>query len=278
MTETSNLDSLPKPLYDDGWPRAVRPHARALWDFHTALVGAHTPDLDGRDLEAFFEAERESVLAGGSLRSIPDEVTSRVYEAVEAHAVPRALLGRQVMAARKFKESIRFFDGTEVRAFIRDWAHSHGRALAHLAGVSGSWQMSYVDEYSTAFFWVGRLVTLHRDLERDWLFIPESDLEQAGVGVEDLRRGKVTEPVRRLLWKQTIRAKDAFAQSEQLVLDLPRRYAGGVKRWWIGGLEVLNEIARRDYDVWSEPINLSRFYRLQVRLQARFGRTTFRSK
>lgn len=278
MTDESGRDILPKPFLDDGWPRSVLPHARALWDFHTALVDVRAPELDSRDMEAFFEAERESVLSGGSLRSVPADVTKLAYEAVEAHAVPRALLGRQVMAARHFKGSIRFSSGREVGEFVANWANAHGRALAHLAGVSGSWQMPYVDEFSTAFFWVGRLVTLRRDLEHDWLFIPESDLQQAGVTVEDLRRGEVTEPVRRLLWKQTIRAKDSFAQSEQLVLDLPRKYRNAVKRWWIGGLEVINEIGRRDYDVWSEPIDLSRFYRLQVRLQARFGRTTFRSK
>jgi phytoene synthase len=135
-----------------------------------------------------------------------------------------------------------------------------------------------VDELASAFFWVGRLMTLKDDLARDWLFFPLSDLRLAEVSVEDLRSGEITEGVRRLLWKQTIRAKDAFAQSEQLVIDLPRPYASAVKRWWIGGLEILNEIVRRDYDVWTEPVSLSTFYRLQVRLQARFGRTTFRSR
>lgn len=278
MTETSGGESLPKPMYDDGWPRSARLHARALWDFHMALVNAETPRLDGHDLLAFFEAERESLLSGGSLKVVPEAITMGAYEAVETHGVPRALLGRQVLAARLFKGSIRFADGREVGAFIADWANAHGRALAHLAGATGSWQMQYVDEFSTALFWVGRLTTLKQDLERDWLFIPESDLAQAGVSVDDLRRGEVTEPVRRLLWKQTIRAKDAFAQSEQLAMDLSRRPASAVKRWWIAGLEILNEIRRRDYDVWSEPVDLSTFYRLQVRLQARFGRTTFRSK
>ena len=278
MSESSDSKTLPRPFYDDGWPRTVRPHARALWDFHTSLVDARAPNLDGSDLTAYFESERERLLAGAALESVPREVSDRLNAAVEEYGIPRALLGRQIMAAQAFKAPIRFADGRSVGAFIGDWAHAHGRALAHLAGVTGSWQMPHVDEFSTGFFWVGRLVTLKRDLERDRLFFPESDLALAAVRIEDLRRGEVTEPVRRLLWKQTIRAKDAFAQSEQLVMDLPRRYANAVKRWWIGGLEVLNEIERRDYDVWSEPIDLSKFYRFQVRFQARFGRTTFRSK
>ncbi len=278
MSERSGAETLPIPFYADGWPRGKRPYAAALWDFHRQLVHAETPALDGSDLTAYFESERDRALEGKPLRSLPEETTSEVYDAVRTFHLPSDLLAKQVAAARTFRDPVRFADSRAVGAFIEAWAQAHGRILAHLAGVTGSWQLRYVDELATAFFWVGRLVTLKDDLERDWLFIPDSDLQLAGVSIEDLRRGVVTEGVRQLLWKQTIRAKDAFAQGEPLVLDLPRRYARAVKRWWIGGLEVVNEIVRRDYDVWSDPITLSRFYRVQVRLQANFGRTTFRSR
>ncbi len=278
MTEQSKEKSLPIPFYNDGWPRKKKESAEALWDFHRGLVYADAPSLDGSDLAAYFESESARAEAGQPLRSLPEDTMRRVYDAVETYELPVDLLTRQILAAKFFKESIRFTDSRAATAFISDWAHAHGRMLSHLAGVTGSWQLRYVDEFSSGFFWAGRLVTLKEDLERDWLFIPQSDLRRAEVEIEDLRRGEMTEGVRRLLWKQTIRAKDAFAQSEQLVLDLPRRYSNAVKRWWIGGLEVLNEIARRDYDVWSEPVTLSLFHRFQVRFQARFGRTTFRSR
>lgn len=278
MNDRDPEHTLPKPFYDDGWPRDRQHHAKALWDFHRSLVNADAPALDGEDLTAYFEAERDHALAAEPLNLVTRETTKRAYEAINEHGLPRELLGRQIMAARAFKDPIRFSGGPEVNAFIADWANAHGRMLSHLADVTGSWQLRYVDEFSTAFFWVGRLVTLNRDLGNDWLFIPMSDLEQAGVSIGALRSGAVDEAIKRLLWKQTIRAKDAFAQSEQLVLDLPRRYANEVKRWWIAGLEVLNEIRRRGYDVWSEPITLSTFHKLQIRFQARFGRTTFRSR
>lgn len=278
MTEHSNATSLPIPFYHDGWPRGKKESAEALWDFHRGLVHADAPSLDGSDLEAYFESESDRARAGEMLHALPDETMRRVYDTVDAFDLPVNLLTRQIVAAKTFKESIRFADSRAAAAFITDWAHAHGRSLSHLAGVTGTWQLRYIDEFSSGFFWVGRLVTLKADLERDWLFIPQTDLHRAEVTIDDLRNGRMTEGVRRLLWKQTIRAKDAFAQSEQLVLDLPRRYSNAVKRWWIGGLEVLNEIARRDYDVWSKPVTLSRFHRMQVRFQARFGRTTFRSR
>ena len=278
MTARDAEAALPKPFFTDGWPRAKRPHAKALWDFHSALVDAHTPALDGDDLTAFFEAEKEKAIRRKDLDVVSPDRARPAYEACAENHIPFELLGRQVLAARRFKEPIRFTGAREVNEFIRDWAGSHGRALAHLADVSGSWQLKYVDELSTALFWVGRLATMKRDVERDWLFIPLSDLEQADVTIDQLRGGKPGENVRRLLWKQSIRAKDAFAQSEQLAVDLPRPYAAELKRSWLGGLEVLNEISRRDYDVWSRPISLSAYHRTLVRFQARFGRTSFRSR
>jgi phytoene synthase len=43
-------------------------------------------------------------------------------------------------------------------------------------------------------------------------------------------------------------------------------------------LEVLNEVERRDFDLWSTPLSVSPFRRIQARLLARFGRTTFRRR
>lgn len=277
MTDKRRDSAPPRPFYDDGFPRATREAVRALWEFHTALTRPHAPALDGSDLEAYFEAEKQKARRGQPLKVVSSEVGDEAYLACSAHDLPLEPLARQVRASRRFVGPIRFAGNREVNHFIEAFAGSHGRLLARLAGATGSWQIRSVNEFSRGFFWVGRLITLKRDVDRDWIFIPESDLEQHDVTVEQLQTGRLDENMRRLLWKQTIRAKDAFAQSEQLVSDLSGRYASAFKRWWFAGLEVLNEIARRDYDVWSEPIELSRYQRAQARFQARFGRTTFRS-
>lgn len=277
MSSEDQEENLPKPFYDDGFPRAQRPAVQVLWDFHTALLDPRAPALDGSDLDAYFRAEREKAQRGEPLKVVPSSTADDAYLACSDHHLPMDLLARQVEAARHFTGPIRFGGNRAVNAFIDAFAASHGRLLAHLAGASGSWQLGFVDEFCRGMFWVGRLMTLKRDVERDWIFIPQSDLDQNGVTVEQLRQGPVDEDMRRLLWKQTIRAKDAFAQSEQLASDLPRRYAGAFKRWWFAGLELLNEIVRRDYDVWSEPVRLTGYQRAQARFQARFGRTTFRS-
>jgi phytoene synthase len=110
------------------------------------------------------------------------------------------------------------------------------------------------------------------------VYIPLRDFEKTGVSVEQLKSGALDADGRKLLWRQVIRARDAFAQGQPLAQDLSRKTRRAFKRWWLGGLEVLNEIERRKYDVWSEPITLSAFHRAQVRFQALFGRTSFRSR
>ncbi len=264
---------LPRPFYGRPWPRRLRDDARALWDWHAALARADVPALDGRDLTAFFEAERESAEAGEPLRSMPEETARRAYRACADHELPHELLVVQILPARRLKEPpLRFATAAELDGFIRNWATPLATLLARLAGAGHSWQERSLHELTRGFFLTGRLVRLPQDLAHDRLFIPETDLEQTGVAVEQLRRGEVDEHLRRLFWKQAVRIRDALAQGQALTGELPRRYASALKRYWLGALDVLDEIERRDYDLWSRPIRLSGFRRLQVRLQAFFGR------
>lgn len=278
---------LPRPFEDGALPPADRAHARALWSWHLALqkpvppagAGTGRPDdatLDDATLGGYFAEEAERARRGGALRLVDEATWRAAYGACQAARHPRELLASQIVAARLFAGSVRFEDTADVNAFIAAWAHPHARLLAGLYDVRGSWQLPHVDALATGFFWVGRLVYLADELARGWCFIPQVDLDGFGVTLDQLKGGRLDEPLRRLLWKQTIRARDALAHGEDIVRDLPRRHASAAKRWWFGALEVLNEIERRGYDVWSKPVRLSRRHLLQIHFQARFGRTTFR--
>jgi len=269
-------NQLPQPFNETVWTKALRPAARALWQWHLHLA---EPVVDGRqmaDLDAFFGEESARAEAGQTLRVLPQPVAEAAYEACRAHNLPRALLADQVKASAGFLMAMQFETYAALQGFIRQWAGSHGRLLARLAGHKGSWQLPLVDELTRAFFLTGRLVHLPEDLSRDRLFIPLDEMRHAGVSLEQLRTGEVDEAMRRLLWKQTVRVRDAFAQGQPLARDLSGWQRRVFKRWWLGGLELINEIERRDYDVWSQPLTITLVQRLRVRLQALVGRTSFR--
>lgn len=277
MTEVPAGDrDVPRPFYDHGWPRAERPAARALWHWHLHLVHARSPD--GADSDAFFEEEQERIREGAPVRLVPESVWQDAYRACDVHGLAKTLLAEQAGVAGRFQGSIRFATQAELDAFVRHWAISHGRLLAQLAGAAHSWQLRYVDEFSRGLFFLGRLMELPHDVERDWLFVPYDEREQAGVSEDLLRRGEVTEGVRRLLWKQSVRIRDAFAHAQPLASELERPYRGAFKRVWLGGLELIDRLERRDYDLWDEPLTLSRWQRVQVWIHAFLGRLAFRQR
>lgn len=269
---------LPRPFYDD-WSRRRRSAGHALWQWHLSLLEAQPPSQNGAGTAygGIFEADQERVLNGDPLRLLRESVWREAYETCKKYELSFKLLAVQVGAAKTLQGTVRFQDPQALDTFVRHWSVAHARLLAGLADIDKKWQLPSIDELGRGFFFVGRLMTLADDLAHDQLFMPLTDLEQTGVTVGQLKAGEVDENMRRLLWKQSIRARDALGQGQSLIRDLPLRRRFALKRWWHGALEMLNEIERRDYDVWSEPLDLSLFRRMQVNLQAVFGKAAGRS-
>ena len=266
----------PRPFYDDWWG-ARRAAAHALWAFHSALTSptVPVPSDDRASVKTFFEDERAHVEAGDPLHVVPESVWADAYEACADYGLDRALLGAQVDAARTFVGRVRFSSASSLDTFVRLWAVPHARLLAGLADLRSA-QYRYVDELARGFFFLGRLVTLPEDLDENRLFIPQEELDWAGVSTEQLRAGEVSEGMQRLLWKQSVRIRDALAQGAPLMAHLSLRKKYALKYYWMGALALLNALERRDFDLWSVPLRLSWFRKVQVYLQVLFGRTSAR--
>jgi phytoene synthase len=268
---------LPRPFYDQ-WSRSRRPAAHALWRWHSALSDPQPLGTNGTETaqEAFFDEERTRAEAGEPMRVLREPVWAEAYEACAAHDLDRSLLAAQVEAARRLCGETRFETSAALKRFVGLWAVPHGRLLAGLAGVNLSVQLNYVDELARGFFHLAHLLRLPLDLEEGRLFVPLETLRQRDVTVGQLRRGEVDEAVQGLLWKESVRVRDALAQGRPLISVLSLRHRFALKRFWVGALELLNELERRDYDLWTHPPELSLFRRVQVYLQTLLGRSVSR--
>lgn len=280
VSEEEQTDGLPnwRPFYEEGWSAEERPAAQALWDWHLSLRTPRTPALDGEDLTAYFESEQDKVLSAEPLKVVPEDVWEAAYEACEAHDLPRELLAHQVRAARRLTGPVRFESQEELRAFLRRWVIPHGRLLAHLGDAAYTWQVPLVDELTLGFFRVGRLVWLPDDIEADRVFFPRDEREQYSIPVEALQQGRLDDNMRGFLWKQVVRARDHLGQGHDLTKELSGSRARAMRRWWMGAMELLTEIERREYDVWSEPPDLSRWQQWRIWLFSMAGTTRMRSR
>lgn len=273
---TEATPNVPRPFYPDGpldfaWSRRRRPAARALWHWHMAVA---TPVLDGIDgaPAAILDEEQARVRAGEPLRMVPEDVWRDAYAACEHNDLNREWLALQVKGAWAFQGSTRFETTEELETLVRRWAVPHGRLLARLAGVELSVQLDCADELARGFFYLGRLLRLPADLARDRLFLPLETLRQRDVAVEELRTGPPDENVRGLLWRESVRVRDALAQGRSLMTGLSLRHRFFLKRAWMGAVELLDVLDRQNYDLWTQPPTLSMGRRLRVYLRTLTGR------
>ena len=268
--------ALPLPFFDAGWTSAQRSAAHALWRWHLHLRDGPIPGSTDAERQDLMQAEHDRVLAGERTTVLSEDVTEAAFEAAAEHNLTRDYLAQQLLGAARWHGMFRVGDWMELRSFLDGWAIPHARLLAQLGGVRLQSQFRQVDELARGFFLIGALVRLPELVREDTLWVPRAALEKDDVRVEQLRTGAMNKALETLMWRQVIRARDALAQGQPLVYDLNRRQRSAFKRYWLGGVEVLQEIERRGYDVWSAPVSLTWRHRLQVEYQARFGRTTFR--
>lgn len=261
---------LPRPFYDE-WSRRRAPAARALWHWHESLREPAVPS--GGSVDPFFDEERRRAEAGEPLRVVSEETWRPAYEACERHGLNHDWLGTQVEAARLLCGETRFADADQLETFVRLWALPHARLLAGLADLTNSVQIGWVDELARGFFHLNHLVSLPADLENGRLFIPMAELDQYGVEVDTLRSGPAGEGVQRLLWKQSVRVRDALQRGRALGDDLRFRHRYAFRWYWHGAVALIDELDRRDFDLWTEPLDLSWFRRLEVYLLMIFGRS-----
>ena len=234
------------PFGPEAFPKRLRRAAGRLWDFHLALH------------------------AGGDAR---EDLLAEARSACEGFGLGNALVDAQLSAAARLAGPVRFESARELTAFCAEFVGSHGLLLGRLAGEAGSWQERPARELATAVFLLTRLFRIREDIGRDRLYIPASDLAQAGISLADIRFGRSDEAMRRLIWKQTILVRNAFAHARELGGDL-EGWKRREFRWsWLGGLYLLSSIERSKYDVWSAAMELSRLRRTQLWLHVHLGKT-----
>lgn len=282
MATTSRLDGsdnrLPKPFYRRPWSGDRRDAVQALWRWYSTAPRIVADRFDSTVARDWCSSAAEMVADQQQPDFIDDEVWTGVDEACRQFELPYQLLGEQLQAVHIYAGSVRFEKVSELREYIEHHPFAHARLLAALGEVNYSWQQAAIRDLARAFFITNHLAHLPRDLERDRLFLPVKNLEEAGVSEQQLRAGRLDKSLKNLLWKFQIRARDAYAQGLSLLKDLPWWYRGPFKRAWLGGLEVLRMIERRDYDVWTHEIEFSVWQRAQIIFQALAGRTTFSSR
>jgi 15-cis-phytoene synthase len=150
------------------------------------------------------------------------------------------------------------FDTFDDLAFYCDHvAGAVGLCCIHIWGFRDPAAGERALECGRAFQLTNILRDLSEDAKMGRIYLPREDLERFRYTPEDLRRGVLDDRFRDLMMFEVIRARDFYRRS--LVLHQQLEPAGrpilSAMLQIYGGL--LQEIERRDYDVFTRRINLS---------------------
>ncbi len=143
-----------------------------------------------------------------------------------------------------------------------------GIACIHIWGFRDEQARVYAESAGIAFQLTNILRDLREDAARGRIYLPHEDLERFGYRPEELARAERNQAFRALMRFEVERARRYYATGELLGPLLPaagRAVFQVMLRTYRGLLEL---IERRDYDVFSSRVSLSRWRKLRLVMQA----------
>jgi 15-cis-phytoene synthase len=197
-----------------------------------------------------------------------------LHDTVRRYDVPPAYLEAVLDGVEADLDTTRYATFEELYGYCWRVASAVGLACIHVWGFRGEKAMECAETAGIAFQLTNILRDLGEDAARGRVYLPAEDLARFGYGEADLAAGRRDERFRGLMRFEAERARRYYAAALPLAgmlrpagravfLVMLRTYRG-----------LLDEIERRDYDVFRERVRLSRLRKLWLAaraLPARWG-------
>lgn len=243
-------------------PAAKRPYVHALYGF-ARHVDDLVDDLDS-GLDAAHRAERlhawsDDFLADLSWGATSDPVRRAVLDTIDRWHLPADYFAQFLDAMRMDLTVSGYPTYDELARYMWGSAAVIGLQMLPILGradESVRWDEleTHAVALGTAFQLTNFIRDVGEDLRRGRVYLPQESLEQFGVDRERLARGWVDEPIRNLLAWEIERARSLYRQADpgiDMVHPTSRNCLRTARTLYS---EILDEIERRDYDVFSDRV------------------------
>src|SRR5690349_2645775 len=208
------------------FPRALRPHLRAIYGF-ARLVDMLGDEIPG---DRTWEVMRE------------------LQPTIRARSLPREPFLRLIEANRIDQRVSAYETWSELKLYCVHSADPVGRLVLGVLGRDGDAEaVALSDDVCTGLQLVNFLQDVPRDLELGRVYLPADDLRRFGVEALD----RPSAELRALLEFEAERARALLASGEELGRRLGGRVGRGVALFARGGLAALEALERADWDIFN---------------------------
>ena len=222
------------------------------------------------------EAVADKTLALASWRQQLDAALAGIYphplhaafhHAVVSYRIPRRYLEDVLDGVGTDLDTDRYDTFADLYRYCYRVASAVGLACIHIWGFTDERALTYAESAGIALQLTNILRDLGEDAARGRVYLPREDLERFGYRIDDLEQGRRDERFRQLMRFQVERARSYYQAAEPLTdllapagravfLVMLRTYRG-----------LLETIEKRDYDVFSRRVGLSRLRKLWLAVQ-----------
>lgn len=189
-----------------------------------------------------------------------------LHDAVSRYSIPAEYLAAVIDGVEMDLEPVAYNTFAELRLYCYRVASAVGLSCIHIWGFYGAAARQYAEDAGLAFQLTNILRDLGEDAARGRVYLPREDLDRFGYSADRLARGERDESFRALMRFEVDRARQYYDAAWPLV---PRLTPAGRAVFLLMARtyrSLLDEIERRDYDVFSARIRVSRWRKLMLAL------------
>jgi phytoene synthase len=240
-------------------PAEQRQAIVAVWDFCRAVDDAvdedDVSDAARREAVAFWRAELACAF-DGSTPSTPQG--QRLQPFIAAFDLPRQAFDDVIDGVAMDLDTARYETFGDLYEYCRRVASAVGLICIRIFGCRNDRARDYAVNLGVALQLTNILRDIPHDLARGRVYLPLEDLAAHGCTVDDLAKGSVTEPVRRLMAFECARARDFYQRAILARPDEDRRRLVAAEIMRAVYFETLRRIERSGYDVFKGRVRVQR--------------------
>ncbi len=246
-------------------PRELRKHFYSVYAFCRG-VDDLGDEADGNRLALLDEWEKQLDLCYKGSPTHPYFIALR--QTIGQFSIPREPFEKLIEANRRDQTVLRHPDYEELLDYCDHSANPVGHLVLYIFGHREPELHSLADSTCTAL----QLANFWQDVERDYrigrIYIPEEDMKRFGVSEETIRERAATPEFKKLMRFEIDRTRELFIEGYELVRHVRGQARIDLALFTAGGLTVLREIEKLDYDVLSKRPEVSKFAKIRLLISA----------
>ena len=234
-------------------PKRLRKHFYSIYAF-ARIADDFADEGYGR---GYSEKERLSML-GEWRRMLNESLAGRashpvfvaLAQTVSEVKLPASLFEDLLSAFEQDVTIRRYQSFDQVLDYCRRSANPVGRLVLLLFGYRDEQRFEWSDQICTALQLTNHWQDVSIDLDKDRIYVPQDDLSQFGLAVDDLTNRKATAGFKDLLRYQIARTREMFQSGKPLCLSVSGRLGLELRAVWLGGMRILDRLEQNGCDVF----------------------------